>query len=158
KRRLREFYSDTRTIEWETFSEFLPHDGCEVTLDPDVKDRFGLPVARLRTALHPTSFEVSDFLARRARDVLTAAGAVNTGSDPNERMYLVLQAGTARMGTDPKTSVTDPGGQLHDTKNVYVADASTFPSGGSAPFTLTIMANALRIGRTVAARGKRGSL
>jgi choline dehydrogenase-like flavoprotein len=158
KRQLREFYADTRTIEWEAFSEFFPHDGCEVTLDPDVKDRFGLPVARLQTAIHPTSFAVSEHLAHRARDVLDAAGATKTGSDPGPRVYHVLQAGTARMGADPRSSVTNRDGELHDSPNVFVADASTFPSAGAAPFTLTIMANALRIARAIAARGKRGEL
>src|SRR5262249_5212750 len=48
KRRLREFFLETHTIEWECFSGFAPHEGCEVSLDPAVKDPSGEPVARVR--------------------------------------------------------------------------------------------------------------
>ena len=56
-------------------------------------------------------------------------------------------AGTARMGVDPRTSVCAPSGRMHDLSNVYVADASTFPTFPGFNPTLTIMANALRIAR-----------
>jgi choline dehydrogenase-like flavoprotein len=62
------------------------------------------------------------------------------------------------MGRDPSRSVLDPTGQAHDVKNLIVADSSGFPSAGAAPFTLTIMANALRIAGHIVARGKRGEL
>lgn len=158
KRRMREFFHDTRTIEWEAFSEFLPHDGCDVTLDPEVRDRNGLPVARLRMGIHPASLAASDFLARQGRAVLEAAGARSTEASSNERTYAVLQAGTARMGIDPRRSVIDRTGQAHDVKNLYIADSSGFPSSGGAPFTLTIMANALRVTSHIVARGTRGEL
>jgi len=158
KRRMREFFHDTRTIEWEAFGEFLPHPGCDVTLDPEVKDLFGLPVARIRLAVHPATGAASDFLAQKGRSVLEAAGAGALGSSSEEPIYTVLQAGTARMGSDPARSVTDPTGQAHQVKNLYVADGSGFPSAGGAPFTLTIMANALRVGAHIVARGKMGQL
>jgi choline dehydrogenase-like flavoprotein len=64
--------------------------------------------------------------------------------------YTAHLAGTARMGTDPRTSVCAPSGRLHDVENVYVADASTFPTFPGFNPTLTIMANALRIARGIA--------
>jgi choline dehydrogenase-like flavoprotein len=54
--------------------------------------------------------------------------------------------------------VLDRDCQAHDVRNLYVADASSFPSSGGAPFTLTIMANALRIGASIAVRAKRREL
>ena len=54
------------------------------------------------------------------------------------------------MGTDPRTSVCAPSGRLHEDDNVYVADASTFPTFPGFNPTLTIMANALRVARGIA--------
>ena len=58
------------------------------------------------------------------------------------------QAGTARFGTDPATSVLDLDCKAHELDNLYVADASFFPSIGAVNPTLTIIANALRVADT----------
>jgi choline dehydrogenase-like flavoprotein len=158
KRRLREFFLETRTVEWESFSEFLPHEACDVSLDPSVKDAAGHAAARIRIGVHPASLAASDKLATRAREVLSAAGAIRQGASSDERVYTVLQAGTARMGKDPRTSVVDVACQAHDLKGLFVADSSTFCSSGSAPFTLTIVANALRVAAGVADRMRRREL
>ena len=55
------------------------------------------------------------------------------------------QAGTARFGTDPKSSVLDLDCKAHELDNLYLADASFFPSIGAGNPTLTIIANALRV-------------
>jgi choline dehydrogenase-like flavoprotein len=55
------------------------------------------------------------------------------------------QAGTCRFGTDPTTSVLDLDCRAHEVDNLYVADASFFPSIGAVNPTLTIIANALRV-------------
>jgi choline dehydrogenase-like flavoprotein len=55
------------------------------------------------------------------------------------------QAGTARFGTDPATSVLDINCKAHDVENLYIADASFFPSIGAVNPTLTIIANSLRV-------------
>jgi choline dehydrogenase-like flavoprotein len=55
------------------------------------------------------------------------------------------QAGTARFGTDPETSVLDIDCKAHELDNLYLTDASFFPSIGSVNPTLTIIANALRV-------------
>ncbi len=158
KRRLREFFLESATLEWEAFAEFLPNPGCEVTLDPDLRDRFGLPVARLRTGVHPASLAAADFLAQKGRAVLEATGANALASTTDEPIYPVLQAGTARMGHDPRDSVLDPTGRAHDVANLYVTDGSGFPSSGGAPFTLTIIANALRVASHIVARARRREL
>jgi choline dehydrogenase-like flavoprotein len=56
------------------------------------------------------------------------------------------QNGTIRFGRDPKTSALDPNCRAHDVGNLYVVDASFFPSSGAVNPALTIMANALRVG------------
>lgn len=55
------------------------------------------------------------------------------------------QAGTARFGTDPTTSVLDINCKAHELDNLYIADGSFFPSIGAVNPTLTIIANALRV-------------
>jgi choline dehydrogenase-like flavoprotein len=62
------------------------------------------------------------------------------------------QAGTLRFGPDPATSVLDTDCKAHGIDNLYVTDASFFPSIGAVNPTLTIIANALRVGDTIAAR------
>jgi choline dehydrogenase-like flavoprotein len=59
------------------------------------------------------------------------------------------QAGTARFGTDPATSVLDLDCRAHEVDNLYVADASFFPSIGAVNPTLTIIANALRVAEII---------
>jgi choline dehydrogenase-like flavoprotein len=56
------------------------------------------------------------------------------------------QVGTCRFGEDPQTSVLDLNCQTHDLDNLYVVDGSFFPSSGAVNPTLTIIANALRVG------------
>jgi choline dehydrogenase-like flavoprotein len=153
KKRMREFFQETHTIEWEVFSTFRPNAGCDVTLDPSVKDTLGIPVARVRIGAHEESLRASDRLAAKAREVMAAAGALRQGETTDERIYPVLQCGTARMG-----EVVDQACELKQTKGVFVADSSSFASSGRAPFTMTIMANALRVGERIAGRLKRGDL
>ncbi|MEO7072219.1 MAG: GMC family oxidoreductase [Rhodanobacter sp.] len=62
------------------------------------------------------------------------------------------QAGTARFGTDPATSVLDLDCKAHELDNLYLADASFFPSIGAVNPTLTIIANALRMADIIARR------
>ncbi len=61
-------------------------------------------------------------------------------------------AGTTRMGTDPRTSVTDPSGEVHDVPGLFVVGASLFPTSGYANPVFTIAATALHVADAVAAR------
>ncbi len=62
------------------------------------------------------------------------------------------QSGTCRFGTDPATSVLDVNCRAHEMENLYVVDASFFPSVGAMNPTLTIIANALRVGDRILQR------
>lgn len=68
---------------------------------------------------------------------------------PRSRRYLWHPIGTARMGDDPRTSVTDPYGMVHGIDGLYVADASTLRSAGAVNTALTIAALALRTGDAI---------
>jgi choline dehydrogenase-like flavoprotein len=61
----------------------------------------------------------------------------------NQRIAHVC--GTCRFGTDPADSVLDANNRAHGLANLYVVDASFFPSSGGTNPSLTIAANALRV-------------
>lgn len=142
---LRKHFHETRSLECETFSEFHPNAGTFVELDPETKDKYGLPVARISVKLLPGDVAMSRWLGERAEEVFKAMGADETRLPQWGRSTFVLQHGTCRMGKDPSRSVLDPEGRAHDVKNLYVVDASFMPSSGGVPTTLTIMANSLRV-------------
>ncbi|WP_061963323.1 GMC family oxidoreductase [Demequina aurantiaca] len=121
-----------------------------VTLDPTVKDALDMPVARLSGSVHPLDLGTQRFLNDRAAEWLRAAGATTmvpweprpADAGPSGGQH---QAGTARMGTDPGRSVTDPYGRVWGHDNLRVIDASTHVTNGGVNPVLTILANAMRI-------------
>jgi choline dehydrogenase-like flavoprotein len=107
-----------------------------------VKDYWGIPVARLSGDKHPHSLELAAFLAGRAEVWLKEAGALETwkripGPGLSGGQH---QAGTCRMGTDPKISVVDKYCRVHDLDNLYVIDGSVHVTNGGFNPVLTIMA------------------
>lgn len=137
--------------------EDVPQANNRVDLDPTVKDWHGLPVARVTWSPHAhekaSAQYTAPLLLAWLRAVPGSVGAVVTpgpllGDHPQNTAH---HAGTARMGSDPATSVCDAMGRLHDCGNVHVVDGSLFPTFPGFNPTLTILANALRIARGIAA-------
>jgi choline dehydrogenase-like flavoprotein len=127
----------------------MPMFDARVEVDPKVKDYWGIPVARLSGKKHPHTLEIARFTAGKAETWLQEAGAVRTwqrlpGPSLSGGQH---QAGTCRMGNDPKTSVVDQDCRLHDVDNVYVIDASVHVTNGGFNPVLTILANAYRASR-----------
>jgi choline dehydrogenase-like flavoprotein len=71
------------------------------------------------------------------------------------RLFSAHQMGTCRMGNDPQTSVAGPWGELHDTKGVWIGDASAFPTSSGTNPMITIMALAHRTAEAIAATADR---
>lgn len=120
----------------------MPMWEARVQLDPKVKDRWGIPVARLSGRKHPHTLEVAEYISQKAELWLREAGAIQTfrrvpGPELSAGQH---QAGTCRMGKDPKTSVVDPYCRVHDVENLYVVDASVHVTNGGFNPVLTIMA------------------
>ena len=116
---------------------------------PDPHNRVRLKGERISLEYTDNNMESFDRLVQRWIGILKSIDP-----DPNSRFYssnfplrwVAHQCGTCRFGTDPHTSVLDPNCRTHDVDNLYVVDGSFFPSNiGSNP-TLTIVANALRVG------------
>ena len=137
--------------------EDVPQANNRVDLDPEVRDWRGLPVARVTWSPHAHEKAGAQYTLPRLNAWLAAVpGATGQillpgpllSDNPQNTAH---HAGTARMGSDPQTSVCGATGRLHDCQNVIVADASSFPTFPGFNPTLTILANALRIARGLAA-------
>ena len=147
---IRRFYGSRLSIACR--GESVPQYNNRCELDPSVVDQWGIPV--LRFDYRWTQHEINQ--ARHMQDtmeeLLEASGGILLGSKPGaDENYgltqpgeIIHEVGTTRMGTDPKTSVTNEFGQLHDVKNVFVADAGTFVSQADKNPTWTILALAWR--------------
>ena len=145
KRFMRENYQ--RLVRVTSPVQEIPSPEARVTLDPAVRDRWGRPVARLSGATHPETIRTSAFMLAREKEWLAAAGAVRMwGKVPSLKLSAGQhQAGTCRMGVDPRTSVTDAWGRVHGHDNLLVADSSLNVTNGGFNPVLTIMAMAFRV-------------
>ena len=127
----------------------IPSREARVTLDPNICDKWGLPVARLSGATHPETVRVHQFMNARAHDWLEASGAENIVSETGLAVPALSagqhQAGTCRMGHDPETSVTDSTGRVHGHDNLFVADGSLHVTNGGFNPVLTILALSCRV-------------
>ncbi|HXG04669.1 MAG TPA: GMC family oxidoreductase [Candidatus Binatia bacterium] len=155
-RRMRQVFG--HLIGLATVGEQLPNAANRVTLDPRVRDRFGLPVPRLENRPGANDRAMIAVMKRRLRQVLEAAGAVEIWEPEFLPGWSAHYLGTCRMGRDPRASVVDPWGRTHDVPNLFIADGSVFVTGGAANPALTIMALALRTARFIVESFRRGEL
>jgi choline dehydrogenase-like flavoprotein len=121
----------------------IPTADARVTVDPTVKDKWGLPVARIAGNVHPHTFEIGEMQATRAEAWLKEAGAIHTSRMAGKAELVSAgqhQAGTCRMGEDLRSSVVDRDCRIHDVDNVFVIDSSVHVTNGGFNPALTIMA------------------
>ena len=138
----------------------IPKFESRVGVDPTVKDFWGIPVVRLSGTRHEKDVEGCRFLSEKAELWLKEAGAVFTWQNVGGGKGLSggqHQAGTCRMGNDPKTSVTDKFGRIHSVPNLFVADGSLNVSNGGFNPALTIMALGYRVGGYIASEWLKGN-
>lgn len=131
-----------------------------VAIDPNVKDRWGIPVLRISMSDGPNEQAMLKDMAESAGEMLEATGAKNiqTFANPSNGRWATHEAGLARMGNDPKKSVLNQFQQSHDIDNLFVMDASGFPSNPCQNPTLTIMALCVRSCDHLMEEMKRGHL
>lgn len=130
-------------------TEDLPDEANTVTLDPDLKDSSGIPAPKITYTLSENSRRQLAHAVERGDEVLRAAGATDTWFEsPIEQAGWHLM-GTARMGTDPKTSVVNEWGRSHDVKNLFIIDGSIFVTSAGVNPTSTIQALALYIADSI---------
>jgi choline dehydrogenase-like flavoprotein len=122
--------------------EDLPRADNRITLNPNVKDAFGLPAANVHVDEHSNDQAMRKHAQGQMSKMYDAIGAnrIVLGPTPPATHNLC----TARMSADPREGVTNRWGQTHDIKNLFVSDGSALTTPGSANPTLTIVALALR--------------
>ena len=132
--------------------ERLPNPKSNVDLDPDRRDQFGIPLARISTRLEESDVARLRFMATKSRELLAASGAKDIFESYSSWDWFGATHvfGTCRMGADPAVSVVNADGRSHRWRNLWITDASVFPSsgGGEAP-SLTIQALALRTAESI---------
>jgi choline dehydrogenase-like flavoprotein len=106
----------------------------------------------IRVHWTPNNVRAHEVLVRAAKRMARAAGYPLTFTRRAGTEVCSHQAGTARAGTGPTTSVLDPCCRTYDIENLYVVDSSFFPSLPVMNPALTIAANALRVGEQLAGR------
>jgi choline dehydrogenase-like flavoprotein len=140
---------------WWVCGEGLPNDDNSVTLDPEAKDKYGLPVAHLRHSWADNDRRLIQHGVQKAGETLETAGAWRVQAGPVSSAHPM---GTVRMGRDPQTSVINSHCQSHDIPNLFVADTSVFPTGSGVNTTLTAMTIALRASRYIIQQAKKDGL
>lgn len=139
----------------------------QVDLDPQTKDGFGLYVPRVTKKQHPNDVLMHRYFQQKLTELAQAAGAEKTlvldvpgatiGDDMHQKGS-THNHGTCRMGNDPKSSVVNKWCQSHEVPNLWITDASVFPTSGGYNPTLTILANAYRVADHFLAQARRQSL
>jgi choline dehydrogenase-like flavoprotein len=136
-------------------AEDAPQLTNRVDLDPNIRDVFGQPAARVTYSPHAFEKAARIFYVPHMRSVVLNAGATQAfvapcetalGDSPTSRHIM----GTLRMGNDPATSVVDANGRFHDVDNLYACDGGVFPTSSGYNPTLTIFAVAAKIAHGIA--------
>jgi choline dehydrogenase-like flavoprotein len=123
---------------------------CEI--DPNVVDKFGIPVLRFNYNWSDYEIKQAKHMQDTFEQIIHEIGGVPLGGKPDAKTNyglaepgkIIHEVGTARMGNDPKTSVLNSNCQAHDVKNLFVADAAPFVSQGDKNATWTILALSAR--------------
>ncbi len=137
-------------ILWAANTEDLPEPENRVVLDDTLTDGDGIPAPKVRYRISENTRRILRFHVERMTEIHQASGADETVAVEiwiDQPGHLL---GTARMGTDPNSSVVDSHGRAHDVPNLFIADGSLFVTGGAVNPTSTIAALALRVGKHIA--------
>lgn len=123
-------------VDWLAMSEDLPHDDNRVTVGGD---------GRIRLSYRQNNLRPHHQLVARTKEILARAGFGPIVKHSLGTKNTTHQCGTLCFGTDPRSSVLDPFCRAHDIANLFVVDASFFPSSAAVNPGLTIIAQALRV-------------
>jgi choline dehydrogenase-like flavoprotein len=149
----------TRTMEVFAHATSLAKEDNSFSLDPELKDAWGLPALRMTYKDHPDDLKLAKWLNDRSLELLDAAGATQKWSYPIiEQEFAVHLLGTCRMGNDAKTSVINADHRTHDVKNLFLCDGSSLVTSGRGQPTMTIEALAFRAADRITALAKSGAI
>ncbi|MBT6110399.1 MAG: GMC family oxidoreductase [Rhodospirillales bacterium] len=136
--------------------EDMPQESNAITLHPDTKDQFGLPVPNVNFSDHPNDIAMRNHAYQQGQAVYDAAGAIRTM--PTPPYPSTHNMGTNRMSAKARDGVVNKHGQAHDISNLFVSDGSQFTTGASENPTLTIVSLAIRQADYIASQMTAGKL
>jgi choline dehydrogenase-like flavoprotein len=148
------------TIGMTAFGEVLPNHDNKVTLSKDKKDKWGMPVLVMDADIGPNEKRMRKDMANDAAEMLEASGVKNVKTH-DEEYFLgqgIHEMGTARMGSDSKTSVVNKNNQVWDAQNVFVSDGACMSSTSCVNPSLTYMAMTARAANFAVEALKRGDV
>ena len=128
------------------FGEVLPYHENRMYLDPNQKDKWGMPLVVFDAEIRENEKKMRLDMMNDAIEMLESAGLKNVkGHNDQYAMGMAIhEMGTARMGYDPKTSVLNAHNQVHEAKNVFVTDGACMTSAACVNPSLTYMAMTAR--------------
>jgi choline dehydrogenase-like flavoprotein len=146
--------------------EMIPNKDSYCELDPNVVDRWGIPVLRFHWKWSDYELNQARHMQQTAAEIIEAMGGTVLGKVPGrDKDYglrvggeIIHEAGTTRMGESPQTSVLNKWCQAHDCRNLFVADSGPFVSNAHKNMTWTILALSMRTSEHIAEERKKGNL
>jgi len=146
--------------------EMIPNDQSYCEIDPQVKDRYGIPVLRFHWKWTDYEHNQVRHMHQTFRALVEDMGGqvfegmptVNTGYGIAKGGEIIHELGTIRMGNDPAASALDSNCRAHDVKNLFVTDGGPFVSQADKNPTWTILALAMRTSEFIAQERKKGAL
>ncbi len=130
--------------------EMIPNEDSYCELDPNKKDRWGIPVLRFYWKWSDHEKKQAVHMQKTFAAIIEAMGGKpgRVETDPEKAIMgggtIIHEVGTTCMGADPKASVLNQWSQAWEVKNLFVTDGGPFASNADKNPTLTIMALAMR--------------
>lgn len=147
--------------------EAIPVETNYCAIDPDVVDQYGIPVLKFNVKWSEHEIKQAKHMKETFKEIMHNMGAIITwgGDDGPDNNYgleapgkIIHEAGTARMGNDPKKSALNKYNQAHDCKNLFVVDGAAFVSQADKNITWTILALSMRASEYIVSELKKGNL
>jgi choline dehydrogenase-like flavoprotein len=146
--------------------EAVPREDNYCEIDPNTVDKFGIPVLRFNYKWSDYEIKQAKHMQDTFEQIIKELGGVPMGNKPGaETNYglaapglIIHEAGTVRMGNDPKTSALNKFNQAHEVKNLFVVDGAAFVSQADKNITWTILALSMRASEYIIAQKKKKNL
>ena len=142
------------------WGETLPHEANRITLDPAVKDKWGIPAAHIDVRWRENEKAMDEHMKTAMAEMLDAAGCtnINAHGSSNPPGHCIHEMGGARMSKTPEEGVLNRWNQAWQVKNLFVTDGAAMASNGCQNPSITYMALTARAAAHAAAEMKRGAL
>jgi len=144
--------------------EMLPNKESYCDIDPSKVDAWGIPVLRFHFAWGDSEYKQVRHMEQTFASIIETMGGTVIGTQPQPEKaismggFIIHEAGTVKMGSDPKTSALNQYNQAHDVKNLFVCDAAPFVNQPDKNVTLSIVAFSWRASEYLAEEMRKGNV